>query len=273
MSCEAFFLPSTAGQRFALLHSPEAAAKARGAVVYVHPFGEELNKSRRMAALQARALAGAGYTVLQIDLLGCGDSSGDFGDATWEAWLNDVKLACAWLQERTTAPLWLWGLRSGCLLVNEAAHRMKAPVNLLFWQPIVSGKQFLQQFLRLKAASAMLANDGKGVVERLRGQLRQGEAVEVAGYLLAPALAHGLEQAELLLPHRSGRVEWIEISGRPDASLSPAAAARLTQWQAAGQEARGTAVSGPAFWQTTEISECPALLAASLRALGEAVPA
>jgi hypothetical protein len=114
------------------------------------------------------------------------------------------------------------------------------PVNLLFWQPVVSGKQFLQQFLRLKVASEMLASESKGVMERLRGQLRQGEAIEIAGYLLAPALAQGLEQADLLLPHRSGRVEWIEISGRADASLSPAATARLTQWQAAGQDARGT---------------------------------
>jgi exosortase A-associated hydrolase 2 len=163
------------------------------------PFAEELNKSRRMAALQARAMAAAGYTVLQIDLLGCGDSSGDFGDATWEAWLADVELACDWLQQQTATPLWLWGQRTGCLLANEAANRMQRPVNLLFWQPVVSGKQFLQQFLRLKLAAEILGGESKGVMERLRKQLQQGESVEVAGYLLSPALAAGLEKAELLL--------------------------------------------------------------------------
>ncbi|WP_313951000.1 hydrolase 2, exosortase A system-associated [Accumulibacter sp.] len=269
MALEAFFLPSATGQRFALLHAPAPSAKPRGAVVYVHPFAEELNKSRRMAALQARAMAAAGYTVLQIDLLGCGDSAGDFGDATWEAWLADVKLACDWLRQRTTGSLWLWGQRTGCLLANEAAQRMETPVKLLFWQPVVLGKQFLQQFLRLKIAAEMLGGDSKGVMERLRSQLRQGESVEIAGYLLSPALAAGLEQAELLLPHRSGRVEWIEISGKPDASLSPLAVARLTQWQAAGQTARGTAVSGPAFWQTSEISECPALIETSIGVMSE----
>ena len=40
-----------------------------------------------MASLQAKAMAGAGYFVLQIDLYGCGDSAGDFGDALWERWI------------------------------------------------------------------------------------------------------------------------------------------------------------------------------------------
>ncbi|MEP6965262.1 MAG: hydrolase 2, exosortase A system-associated, partial [Polaromonas sp.] len=119
-----------------------------------------MNKSRRMAALQARALAGAGFDVLQIDLLGCGDSSGDFGDATWQSWVSDVVQACHWLQNRsdmhdagsTPAQLWLWGLRAGCLLAVEAARQLKRPCNFLFWQPPASGKTLLQQFLRLKVA-------------------------------------------------------------------------------------------------------------------------
>ena len=67
-------------------------------MVYIHPFAEEMNKARRMAALQSRALAAAGFDVLQIDLLGCGDSSGDFGDATWNDWVNDVVHGCRWLR-------------------------------------------------------------------------------------------------------------------------------------------------------------------------------
>jgi alpha-beta hydrolase superfamily lysophospholipase len=70
MTFEAFFLPAASGQRFCLFHQPDSLTAARGAVVYVHPFAEEMNKSRRMAALQAKALAAAGYAVLQIDLHG-----------------------------------------------------------------------------------------------------------------------------------------------------------------------------------------------------------
>lgn len=272
MTLEAFYLPAAAGQRFCLFHQPDAQTARRGAVVYVHPFAEEMNKSRRMAALQARALAAAGYAVLQIDLHGCGDSSGDFGDASWESWIEDVVLAYAWLQQHSDGDLWLWGLRSGCLLVGEAAARISQPCKLLLWQPVVSGKQFLQQFLRLKLAGEMLGGDGKGVMDRLRDQLAQGESVEIAGYLLSPGLASGLERAELLPAAQCARIEWIELSGKPDGSLSPLASARIEKWLAAGRNARGHLVCGPAFWQTAEIAECPALLEASILAMA-AVPA
>lgn len=271
-SLAAFFLPASAGQRFCLFHQPDAPTARRGAVVYVHPFAEEMNKSRRMAALQARALAAAGYAVLQIDLHGCGDSAGDFGDASWEGWIEDVVLACDWLQQRSDGDLWLWGLRTGCLLASEAAARIRQPSKLLLWQPVLSGKQFLQQFLRLKLAGEMLGGDSKRLMDRLREQLTQGDSVEIAGYLLPPGLASGLQQAELLPAAQSVRIEWIELTGKQDGSMSPLASARLEKWQSAGRNARGHLVYGPAFWQTAEIAECPALLEASIRAMAEATP-
>ena len=266
MSPEAFFLPVAAGQRLCLYYPPNSTA-ARGAMLYLHPFAEEMNKARRMAALQARVLAQHGYAVLQIDLHGCGDSSGDFGDATWQGWLQDALDARAWLRQRCQAPLWLWGLRAGCLLAAQAAARFDEPANFLFWQPVASGKQFLQQFLRLKVASELMAGDNKGVMESLKRQLADGRPVEIAGYSLSPGLAQGLEQAELLPPAKPGRLVWLELSTRQDATLMPASVKRLEQWQDAGYSICDRVVSGPAFWQTTEIEDAPALLAATLAAL------
>src|SRR5665647_3289851 len=122
-----------------------------------------------MAALQSRALAQAGYAVLQIDLLGCGDSSGDFGDATWQGWVSDVVQGCHWLRSQSNfqcagsgqRPLWLWGLRAGCLLAVEAARQVGEPCNFLFWQPPAAGKPLLQQFLRLKVAADLLGGQAK----------------------------------------------------------------------------------------------------------------
>jgi uncharacterized protein len=270
---EAFFLPAASGQRFCVFHTP-AAGIPKGALVYVHPFAEEMNKSRRMAALQSQAFAEGGFAVLQIDLLGCGDSSGDFGDATWTGWVDDVIAACAWVAARVSAPLWLWGLRAGCLLVADAAQRLDGPCNFLFWQPASSGKTVLQQFLRLKVAGDILAGQSTAAMDETRRQLERGEAVEIAGYAISPALAAGLERATLLpsAAASSGqRVEWLELSSRADASLSPASVRALGPWREAGVALRSQVVGGPAFWQTTEIEHAPQLLAATLAAVARGV--
>ena len=74
MAREAFFLPAENGYRFCL-YTPALGGTEKAALIYIHPFAEELNKTRRMVALQVKALSEAGFTVLQIDLSGCGDSS------------------------------------------------------------------------------------------------------------------------------------------------------------------------------------------------------
>jgi len=282
---EVFFLPAASAeggaQRLCLFYPAERSQPGgapRGLVLYIHPFAEEMNKARRMAALQARALAQAGYAVLQIDLLGCGDSSGDFGDATWQDWVRDVVQGCQWLRKQSNrpgansgqAPLWLWGLRAGCLLAVEAANKLDETCNFLFWQPPAAGKPLLQQFLRLKVAGDLLGGQSKGVMEGMRQQLATGSPVEIAGYLLSPGLASGLEQAALAPPAAQGpaqRLEWFEVSTRDDASLSPISTQTIARWQQAGFKVGSHLVRGPAFWQTTEIEDAPALIAATTAAL------
>ena len=260
-----FFLPAPAGQRLCLLHEPRAAL--RGAIVYAHPWAEEMNKSRRMAAMQSRALADAGFAVLQIDLMGCGDSSGDLADASWQGWVDDLVLAADWLSKRHDAPLWFWGLRAGALLATQAAAQRAQACNLLYWQPALSGKQLLQQFLRLKAAADLQQGDAKATLERARAALAGGGCVEVAGYALPAALALGLEAATLELPARAVRIVWLETSTRDPAGLLPPSVACIEKWRGAGSTIQALAVTGPAFWQTQEIEDAPALIAATLAQL------
>ena len=237
-------------------------------MLYVHPFAEEMNKSRRMAAMQSSALAEAGWTVLQIDLFGCGDSEGDFGEASWQQWVADVAEAGTWLGEQTGHAICLWGLRVGCLLARQAAEGISPSPPLLLWQPVLSGRQALQQFLRLKVTGQILAetaSDRVGVRE-LRERLASGETLEVAGYTLSPALALGLEAAELAAPAAHTRAAWLEVAASAPAAVSPAAKAKIDAWRGAGHELGTTAVVGPTFWQTQEIAECAELIAATLAA-------
>ncbi len=257
------------GRRFCLFH-PAQGGVARGAVLYVHPFAEEMNKARRMAVLQSRALAGAGYNVLQIDLLGCGDSCGDFGHADWSVWREDVLAGYRHLRVCSSAPLILWGLRAGCLLAADAAVDLPEAADFVFWQPVVSGKLHWQQFMRLKMVGELASGQAKAVGEQLRQQLAAGRPVEIAGYGVSPGLAAGLERTELRPPFgRSGRVVWLETSLREEATLAPVSVKCIDQWQEAGFAVNASVVRGPAFWQTTEIEEAPELIAATLAALAE----
>lgn len=269
---QALFLPpapgSAGGALFAILHRP--AGEIRGLVVYVHPFAEEMNKSRRMAAMTARALADRGLAVLLPDLLGCGDSPGDFGDAGWATWVDDIVHASQWLRQNVEhpVPLTLWGLRAGALLAAEAAARLGDVQRLLLWQPAISGKTVLQQFLRLQIAGDMLGGDTRAAAETPKARLAAGHAVDLAGYRIAPALASGLDQARLLPVPGVLQVHWLEVSSREGAALTPAAADAVAAWRQAGCEVQTQLVTGPAFWQTTETEDAPGLITATVAALG-----
>ncbi len=279
---EAFFHPAghdaQGGQRLYLHHTPPAGTPVRAVVLYVHPWAEEMNKSRRMAALTSRALAAGGCAVLQVDLLGCGDSSGDFGDASWETWLGNLHEAADWLQARhPQVPLRLWGLRVGALLATALAQRLRqedqvAP-HLLLWQPTVQGRAAWQQFLRLKAAARLADGGGKAVLDAARAELAADRSIDVAGYTVSPSLVHALGAATLTAPPAinagpaAQRLVWLEVSTRPEAVASPAATAAASSWQSAGWATQLRAVHGPAFWQTTEIEDAPALVRATVEAL------
>jgi uncharacterized protein len=265
---QAFFLDSVSGataKRFVIHHEP--LGTPRGALVAVYPFAEEMNKSRRMIALGARALAHSGYGVLQLDLAGCGDSTGNLVDTRWDTWLDDVAQALDWLEQRYQVPLWLWGTRAGCLVAAAAARRWGRPLNFLFWQPQSSGKQVLQQFLRLKMASQIQHGATKGMTDALQKELAAGRPVDVAGYLLGADIAQGLSSATMVPPPEGRQMCWFEVTAREPAELLHGSGPVLNTWRSAGFAVQALAVNGPPFWQTLEIEAAPALVSATLAAL------
>jgi exosortase A-associated hydrolase 2 len=263
---EPFFADTPRGRRFAVVNRPSG--PPQGSILFIPPFAEEMNKSRRMAALTATALAGDGWLVLRFDPHGCGDSEGDFADATWEGWLEDLSCLTEWLKDETGGPLVLWGLRAGALLANAWAVRTPESPPLMLWQPVLSGQRHLTQFLRLRAAAEMMDSSGsRGIVARLRETLRDGSAVTVAGYTLNPALANPMSETSLSLPDQySARVAVLEISRADSPALTPATENLVRKWSATGIELAASAVPGPPFWQTTEIETAPAAIHATVKA-------
>ncbi len=264
---EAFFLDGTQGPLFAVHHAAAPERRQGLGLVYLPPFAEEMNRSRRMAALQARRLAALGVDVLLLDPFGTGDSAGDFGQARWEIWRADAEAALAWLAARSGGALGLWGLRLGTLLAAEVAAAPPMPLSrLLLWQPVLSGDRFLTQFLRLRVAATMEKGAGKETTKDLRAQLAAGTPLEIAGYEVAPALAEALGglKLESLLRGLSGPApQLLEVSAAEEAELAPATQQLLAKLAQDGHPLVGEAVTGESFWAIQEITIAPGLLDAT----------
>ncbi|WP_420474436.1 hydrolase 2, exosortase A system-associated [Noviherbaspirillum sp. ST9] len=262
-----FFLDVGSGDRFCIYHAPLDEGAIRGAYVYIHPFAEEMNKSRRMAALQARSFAMAGYAVLQIDLFGCGDSSGDFVEANWDIWKDDLRAAVAWLERKTGSVAGLWGLRLGALLALDLANEAHRPFqDLLLWQPVVNGEAFLTQFLRMRLASEMLGTGAEKTsgTQVMRERLSKGEAMEIAGYELAPALAARIDSLNAAhLTIASTPIHWFEVVAEHGRPMPPASARIASGWEERGVQIHRHLIAGSSFWASQEITECPELLKAT----------
>ncbi|MES2298290.1 MAG: hydrolase 2, exosortase A system-associated [Pseudomonadota bacterium] len=264
-SAEPFFLNVEQGERFCIFHPPDPRVPARAAILYVHPFSEELNKTRRMVALQARAFAASGYAVLVMDLYGCGDSAGDFADARWEIWRADLAAGHAWLTRHAAVPIYAWGLRLGALLALEHACAF-ACRRVILWHPQCSGKASAHQFLRMELAAQMLGSAQEEGAGAPRARLERRGSIEVGGYTASLELVRAIEERNLehMTPAHC-TIDWFDAQSNARASAS---AARLAaRWAKHGSELRLHGIDSLAFWNSTEIGECTELL----RATGDAL--
>lgn len=222
-----------------------------GSILYLPPFTEEMHKSRQIVASNARELAAAGYRVMLLDLTGCGDSGGDFADASWQVWLQDARAAVDTLKRFGNEPVSVWGLRLGALLACEMAQERADIARLVLWQPILNGEQQVDQFLRLKAAAAIV-NDAITFDRKiLWNELRAGRSLYIAGYELTATLALELARTRLndLMP--SCPVHWVEI-GPGSGQHSRASESVIAHWRGRNPDISTTVVPGEPFWRTVD---------------------
>lgn len=259
------------GRRLFALHITPA-GPCSGAVLYLPPFAEEMNRCRAQVASQARAFAAAGLRCLLLDPHGTGESDGEVADGDWQHWLDDAAAAAHWLIQQTGQPLTLWGVRTGALLAAELACRADLDVHrLLFWQPVIDGKLFLNQYLRLRIASQMVRDTERETTETIRKRLSAGEALEVAGYALSGRLADGLAARRMgdfasLARHR---VDWIEMVSGPEQTLSIPSRRLIEPLCAQGARIVGSTVVSPLIWQLHHREDAPALQSMTLALMGD----
>lgn len=264
-----FFLPGKRGQLFAALRSPANQQDCKGAVLCVMPLAEEMNRCRRLVAVQSCALARIGVAVLCIDSFGCGDSEGEFAEADWQTWVDDLRLAREWLEEKTGHEAGVWAIRHGALLA-AAAFEDSAPARVVLWQPVVSGAAALSEMLRVSVASSMLSGSERPrTVNTLRTAVLGGETIEVGGYPVTANIARALEAASLdPWPFTGSTVDWIYMVPEGSDTAAEQHAPGADAPDAPGAKIRKYPVAGRRFWSSPDVFESHQLVGETLRLFG-----
>lgn len=233
-----------------------------------------MNKARRQVTITAQALSMHGIASLMFDYSGTGDSSGDFADARWQSWIDDLVSSFSWARENGLAVDGIVACRLGCTLAADALARAGLSVGRsVFWQPVENGRQAMTQFLRLRVAASMMEHDSSESVEDLRQRMAGGESLEIAGYALSPGLHNDVESkklAELLQPSL-GSLKVVEVGRTTSDDLSIPAQRIVRAAVGAGIPTSGQRLSGDPYWTSTEIVVNHGLVDATLKHFVEPV--
>ena len=247
------FIAGRAGPLFVLRRGSPTSGRC---VLVVPPFAEEMNKSRRMVALASIRLAAAGVVTVMPDLHGTGDSGGDFADADWELWQDDLVRTARWCVSTLGPVTGVLAIRLGCALAcdEQVLAVMPEVSRTVFWQPVLDGSRFLTQFLRLRVAASM-ANDVRESVADLRRELSVVGEIEVSGYRIPSGLASALDEITEppVLPVGLGVVEWFELVRESGLPVAPSSSRLIQGSVAAGRSVAGHSLAGEPFWAATEI--------------------
>ncbi len=260
-----FFLPGPAGNLFAMYYPPMETDMDSGDVLYVHPFAGEMFASRNVIAALARTVAGTGLGVLTVDLYGCGDSSGDFSDARWEIWRDDLAAAVGWLQAQGRDRLSLWGLRLGALLAMDFAVRSRETYErIVLWEPVLTGRNMLTQFFRLNLDEADRGlSAGQLTDPEARKSLPDGQNIQVAGYELSWELIRSIDKLEIapLGKAVAGPIHWMEFGKKAETPFPADALRVIEEWKQRGVRVATHKSVGPPFWLFSHSTDPGGLMA------------
>lgn len=240
-----------------------SAGAPRGHIVYIPPFGEEMNRCRAHVAQQARDFAASGYYCTLLDFYGTGDSEGELKEASLACWRNNISLTLQTLTAEAPAPVTLWGTRLGAIVAADYIDSGDIEVTeLLLWQPVTSGKRYVTQLLRQRVASLVNSGQPAETTAEIRAKIAAGEDVEISGYIVGEALLSDIENASFgAQAVRCPSIRWLENIEQEGDALSTASNKAVTGLREAGSDVDVHLFTGPPIWQLHKRDHASALLA------------
>lgn len=137
------------GQKlFGVMHMPLHAKKAPGVLMCHGLAGNKTGRFRIYVNL-AKELAKAGIASLRVDFRGCGDSDGEFSEATVKKFLKDANVSLQHLVHHPgidSSRIGLFGRSFGAALALMAAHEYKKVNSLALWAPLYDTYQWREKW-------------------------------------------------------------------------------------------------------------------------------
>ena len=234
-----------------MLHLPRG--ERRGpAVLLCNAFGDERKSSALAMARLARALAGEGRAALCFDYWGCGDSPGDFVEATVSTRLADIRAASDFLlQQAGGERLCLLGLRLGATLAVNAAPNVPGCESLILIEPIPDGAVYVDAMLRRRAVRRMITS-GHG-----DGDADADDTVDLDGYALRRATIEGIRSLRIAQPALPWPVLLVQASFSERLRSETISARDALQSAGACVDVQSLVL--PPFWSRVDITDTSSL--------------
>jgi pimeloyl-ACP methyl ester carboxylesterase len=177
------------------------------------PWGQEYLRAHRSMRQLGLQLGTAGFHTLRFDYYGTGDSAGEMTEATVEGWADDLSQAIDELRDSSGAErVSLVGLRlGGALAARVAIDRPRDIRDLVLWDPVVSGRDYLDELHAPMAGVAPVRRDAA-----------VGGGLEANGFPLTDAMEAGLAAVDLVPLAESLPARTLVVTSVPREAETPA---------------------------------------------------
>ncbi len=194
-----FFGPS-AQQLYGVLESPAARPRKTG-VLLLYPGVQEYMRAHWAFRSLAGGLAARGFPVLRFDYRGTGDSSGEPESTTFEACVDDARVAAEELRDAgMVQEVAMIGMRLGAAIALRAATKLAYVRRVSLWNPVVSGRDYLVELEQMDRALRL----------QLLHPLR-APGGELAGYRFPSAVRESIERVDLRDEPNAPRAKRVAI--------------------------------------------------------------
>lgn len=189
-----------------VLHEAQGAAKSTG-VLLCYPGVQEYNLTHWAFRKLAGLLARQGFHALRFDYSCTGDSAGNLYDADVHHHVEDIVTAADELKDAAgVRRVSVIGMRLGALLAARAVSQGLSVRDLLLWEPVFEGPEYVQQLEQLDHHLA----------SRKHHRITQPR-IELAGYPFPSRMRAALEALSLekSVPKAARRVAMFLMNDAP----------------------------------------------------------